>query len=52
MCRNKELMCIFKDLGLAEQLGSGMSVILKAYNKIVLDIVKGHTLLRRKKYRK
>lgn len=38
MSRNRELMRIFKDVGLVEQLGSGMSRILKAYDKSVFDI--------------
>ena len=33
MPRNRELMRVFKDVGLVEQLGSGMSRILKAYHK-------------------
>jgi divergent AAA domain protein len=32
MPRNRELMRVFKDLGFVEQLGSGMSRILKAYD--------------------
>lgn len=31
-------MRIFKDVGLVEQLGSGMSRILKAYDKSAFDI--------------
>lgn len=31
--RNKELMRIYKDLGMVEQLGSGVPRILQAYNK-------------------
>lgn len=31
MPRNRELMRVFKDVGLVEQLGSGMSRILQAY---------------------
>lgn len=38
MSRNRELMRVFKDIGLVEQLGSGMSRILKAYDKSVFDI--------------
>jgi len=33
MPRNRELMRVFKDVGLVEQLGSGISKILSAYNK-------------------
>ena len=36
--RNRELMRVFKDLGLVEQLGSGMSRILKAYNRSIFKI--------------
>lgn len=35
--RNKELMRIFKDLDLVEQLGSGVPRILQAYNKDVFQ---------------
>ena len=38
MSRNRELMRVFKDVGLVEQLGSGMSRILKAYDKSIFDI--------------
>lgn len=38
MPRNRELMRVFRDLGFAEQLGSGMSRILKAYDRSVFDI--------------
>ncbi len=38
MSCNRELMRVFKDIGLVEQLGSGMSRILKAYNKSLFDI--------------
>ncbi len=31
--RNKELMRVYKDLGMVEQLGSGVPRILQAYNK-------------------
>jgi predicted HTH transcriptional regulator len=36
--RNRELMRIFKDVGLVEQLGSGMSRILKAYDRSAFKI--------------
>ncbi|NCC64890.1 MAG: winged helix-turn-helix transcriptional regulator [Spirochaetia bacterium] len=36
--RNRELMRIFSDMDLCEQLGSGMKKILKAYPKAVFDI--------------
>ena len=35
MPRNRELMRVFRDVGLVEQLGSGMGRILKAYDKSV-----------------
>ena len=38
MPRNRELMRVFKDVGLVEQLGSGMSRILDAYDKNVFEI--------------
>ena len=38
MPRNRELMRVFKDVGLVEQLGSGMSRILKVYPKDIFDI--------------
>ena len=38
MPRNRELMRVFKDLELVEQLGSGMSRILKAYDESVFTI--------------
>ena len=38
MPRNRELMRVFKDLGLVEQLGSGISRILKVYNKNIFKI--------------
>lgn len=38
MPRNRELMRAFKDVGLVEQLGSGMSRILKAYDRTVFEI--------------
>ncbi len=36
--RNRELMRIFSDMDLCEQLGSGMKKILKAYSKSIFDI--------------
>jgi predicted HTH transcriptional regulator len=35
MPRNRELMRVFRDVGLVEQLGSGMGRILNAYDKSV-----------------
>ncbi|MFA6707537.1 MAG: ATP-binding protein, partial [Sphaerochaetaceae bacterium] len=36
--RNRELMRIFSDMDLCEQLGSGMKKILKVYSKDIFDI--------------
>lgn len=38
MPRNRELMRVFKDVGLVEQLGSGMSRILSVYDKTIFEI--------------
>ena len=38
MTRNRELMRVFKDLGLVEQLGSGMSRILQSYDRSIFEI--------------
>lgn len=38
MPRNRELMRVFKDVGLVEQLGSGMSRILRAYDRSCFEI--------------
>ena len=38
MPRTRELMRVFKDVGLVEQLGSGMSRILKVYDKDIFEI--------------
>lgn len=38
MPRNRELMRVFKDAGLVEKLGSGVSRILEAYDKNILEI--------------
>ena len=38
MPRNRELMRVFKDIGLVEQLGSGMSRILRFYDKSIFNI--------------
>lgn len=38
MPRNRELMRVFKDVGLVEQLGSGMSRILNQYDKSIFQI--------------
>jgi len=38
MPRNRELMRVFKDIGLVEHLGSGMNRILNAYDANVFDL--------------
>ena len=38
MPRNRELMRVFKDVGLVEQLGSGMSRILRVYDRSIFEI--------------
>ncbi len=38
MPRNRELMRVFKDVGLVEQLGSGMSRILNVYDRSIFEI--------------
>ena len=37
MPRNRELMRVFRDVGLVEQLGSGMTRILKAYDESIFE---------------
>ena len=37
MPRNRELMRVFKDVGLVEHLGSGMNRILKAYDESIFE---------------
>jgi predicted HTH transcriptional regulator len=43
MPRNRELMRVFRDTGLAEQIGSGMGRILKAYGRSVFELGDGFT---------
>lgn len=38
MPHNRELMRVFKDVDLVEQLGSGMSRILHTYDQSIFDI--------------
>ena len=42
MPRNRELMRIFRDLDLVEQLGSGMTRILKVYDKSIFKITNNY----------
>ncbi|MDR2088573.1 MAG: putative DNA binding domain-containing protein [Clostridiales Family XIII bacterium] len=44
MPRNRELMRVFRDVGLVEQLGSGMGRILNAYDRSVFEF-KGNFLI-------
>ena len=37
--RNKELMCVFKDLDLVEHLGSGVPRILRNYGKECIELI-------------
>ena len=45
MPRNRELMRVFRDMNLVEQIGSGMSRILKAYDRSVFDLSPGFTVV-------
>jgi len=45
MPRNRELMRVFRDMELVEQIGSGMSRILKAYDRSVFEITPSFTVV-------
>lgn len=45
MPRNRELMRVFRDMELAEQIGSGMSRILKAYDRSVFEFSPSFTVV-------
>jgi predicted HTH transcriptional regulator len=45
MPRNRELMRVFRDMELVEQIGSGMSRILKAYDKSVFELTPSFTIV-------
>jgi len=45
MPRNRELMRVFRDMDLAEQIGSGMSRILKAYDRSIFDLTPNFTIV-------
>ena len=45
MPRNRELMRIFRDMELVEQIGSGMSRILKAYDRSVFELSPSFTIV-------
>jgi len=38
MPRNRELMRVFKDVELVERLGSGMTRILRAYDRSIFEV--------------
>ena len=45
MPRNRELMRVFRDMELVEQIGSGMSRILKAYDRSIFEITPSFTVV-------
>ena len=45
MPRNRELMRVFRDMELVEQIGSGMSRILKAYDRSVFELSPSFTIV-------
>ncbi len=45
MPRNRELMRVFRDIELAEQIGSGMSRILKAYDRSIFELTPSFTIV-------
>jgi predicted HTH transcriptional regulator len=45
MPRNRELMRVFRDVGLVEQIGSGMSRILKAYDRSIFELTPNFTVV-------
>jgi predicted HTH transcriptional regulator len=45
MPRNRELMRVFRDLELVEQIGSGMSRILKAYDRSIFEFSPSFTIV-------
>jgi predicted HTH transcriptional regulator len=45
MPRNRELMRIFRDMELVEQIGSGMSRILKAYDRSIFELSPSFTVV-------
>ena len=45
MPRNRELMRVFRDMELVEQIGSGMSRILKAYDKSIFELTPSFTVV-------
>ncbi|MDR0548453.1 MAG: MarR family transcriptional regulator [Deltaproteobacteria bacterium] len=45
MPRSRELMRVFRDMDLVEQIGSGMSRILKAYDRSIFEITPSFTVV-------
>ena len=45
MPRNRELMRVFRDMELVEQIGSGMSRILNAYDRSVFELTPSFTIV-------
>jgi predicted HTH transcriptional regulator len=45
MPRNRELMRVFRDMKLVEQIGSGMSRILKAYDRSIFELTPSFTVV-------
>jgi len=45
MPRNRELMRVFRDMELVEQIGSGMSRILKAYDRSIFELTPSFTVV-------
>jgi predicted HTH transcriptional regulator len=45
MPRSRELMRVFRDMELAEHIGSGMSRILKAYDRSIFEITPSFTIV-------
>jgi predicted HTH transcriptional regulator len=45
MPRNRELMRVFRDMELVEQIGSGMSRILKYYDRSIFELTPSFTVV-------
>jgi predicted HTH transcriptional regulator len=45
MPRNRELMRVFRDMELVEQIGSGMSRILRAYDRSIFELTPSFTVV-------
>ena len=45
MPRNRELMRVFRDMELVEQIGSGMSRILKVYDRSIFELTSSFTVV-------